>query len=176
MKATPEMRKVRFETWDRLKLVPVEMANGGYYLLLVPALFFLLSGLNPSGYSIDLTIHKGIQSVILLAMAYLAGTFLTPLLLPWVPFRRFFLKGLIMGWLVTTPVILFLFNDYSVPEMISWFLIIGAISSFTAMTYTGTSTFTSLSGVQKEMKIAVPLQISMASLGLLGWIILKFIV
>jgi hypothetical protein len=175
MKATPGMRKVHFGTWDRLKLVPVEMANGGYYLLLVPALFFLLSGLNPSGYSIDLAIHKGIQSVILLILAYLAGTFMTPLLLPWIPFRRFSLKGLIIAWLITTPVLLFFFQDYSLLEKTSWYLMIGAISSFTAMTYTGTSTFTSLSGVQKEMKTALPLQISMASLGLLGWIISKFI-
>jgi len=176
MKATPEMRRVRFTTWDRLKLVPVEMANGGYYLIIVPVLFFLLSGLNPSGYSTDLAVHKGIQAVILLALAYLAGTFVTPLLLPWIPVRRFSIKGLIVGWLVTTPVIMSFYSGYSVIEKISWHLIIGAISSFTAMTYTGTSTFTSLSGVQKEMKVAIPLQIGMGCLGVLGWIISKFIV
>jgi len=43
------------------------------------------------------------------------------------------------------------------------------------MTFTGTSTFTSLSGVQKEMKTAVPMQIGMAALGVIAWIVSKFI-
>jgi hypothetical protein len=175
MKATPEMRLVTFNTRDRLKLIPVELMYGKYYLLLVPAVFFLVSGLSPSGYSAGLAIHKGIQAVILLLLAYLSGIVITPLLLPWIPFRRFSLKGLLVGWLVTTPVIMIFFHDYTVLEKVSWHLMIGAISSFTAMNFTGTSTFTSLSGVQKEMKIALPLQIGMASLGLLGWIISKFI-
>jgi acetyl-CoA decarbonylase/synthase complex subunit gamma len=59
--------------------------------------------------------------------------------------------------------------------MISWFLMIGGISSFMAMNFTGSSTFTSLSGVQKEMKTAIPVQVTMTSLGLAGWILTRFI-
>jgi len=44
-----------------------------------------------------------------------------------------------------------------------------------AMNFTGSSTFTSLSGVQKEMKLALPLQIAAAALGLIGWIVTRFI-
>lgn len=43
--------------------------------------------------------------------------------------------------------------------------VIIAISSFIAMNYTGSSTYTSLSGVRKEMKIAVPLQLITVILG-----------
>jgi acetyl-CoA decarbonylase/synthase complex subunit gamma len=43
-----------------------------------------------------------------------------------------------------------------------------------AMNFTGSSTFTSLSGVQHEMKIALPAQITMAALGLAGWIFTRF--
>ncbi|MCL2436114.1 MAG: hypothetical protein FWD09_08290, partial [Lentimicrobiaceae bacterium] len=60
-------------------------------------------------------------------------------------------------------------------EIISWFLIIGGISSFMAMNFTGASTFTSLSGVQKEMKISLPLQIFGTALGFIGWIVTRFI-
>jgi acetyl-CoA decarbonylase/synthase complex subunit gamma len=43
------------------------------------------------------------------------------------------------------------------------------------MNFTGSSTFTSLSGVQKEMKTALPIQIGAAALGIIGWIITRFI-
>jgi acetyl-CoA decarbonylase/synthase complex subunit gamma len=60
-------------------------------------------------------------------------------------------------------------------ETISWFLIITAISSFLAMNFTGSSTYTSLSGVKKEMKISVPFQIGFAFIGLVLQIVVKFI-
>jgi acetyl-CoA decarbonylase/synthase complex subunit gamma len=45
-----------------------------------------------------------------------------------------------------------------------------AVAAFLAMNFTGASTYTSLSGVKKEMKVAVPLQIVAASVGLCVWI------
>ena len=176
MKATPEMRAVRFSTWDRMKLIPVEMANGGHYMLWVPALFLVLSGLNRKGYSIDLAYHDGLRSVFNLFIAYVTGCGVTPLLLPWIPFRRFALKGLLTGLLAAFILFFYHFLGKSPLEISSWFLMIGALSSFLAMTFTGTSTFTSLSGVQKEMKTAVPVQIGMAGLGAVACIVSKFII
>jgi hypothetical protein len=43
-----------------------------------------------------------------------------------------------------------------VASIIALFLIAPAITAYFAMNFTGCSTFTSLSGVQKEMRIAVP--------------------
>jgi hypothetical protein len=63
----------------------------------------------------------------------------------------------------------------SVIENISWFLMISAISSFLAMNFTGSSTFTSLSGVKKEMKTAVPLQITFIAVGIILMIIGKLL-
>lgn len=174
-KATPEMRSVKFPLKDRIKLIPVEITYGKYYLLLVPAIFFILAGLNPHGYSTDSAWNNGGRAVINLFSAYLSGCVLTPLFLPWIPFKRFSLKGLTVGWLIA---VLFLFLNLlgsNIFEIISWFLIMGAISSFLAMNFTGSSTFTSLSGVQKEMKLSLPLQIGAAALGLIGWIITRFI-
>jgi hypothetical protein len=175
MKATKEMRAVRFSTWDRLKLVPVEMANGKKYLVLVPAIFLILSGLNRNGYSVELAYHDGLRSVFILLIAYVTGCGITPVLLPWIPFRRFALKGLLTGWLAAIILASFHFLGQGILEIISWFLMIGSLCSFLAMTFTGTSTFTSLSGVQKEMKTAVPIQIGMAVLGVIAWIVSKFI-
>ena len=175
MKATKEMRAVKFSTWDRLKLVPVELTNGKKYLVLIPAIFLILSGLNRKEYSVDLAYHDGLRSGFILLIAYVTGCAITPVLLPWVPFRRFALKGLLTGWLAAFILAYFNFLGQGTIEIISWFLMIGSISSFLMMTFTGTSTFTSLSGVQKEMKTAVPAQIGMAGLGFIAWIISKFI-
>ena len=175
MKATREMRAVKFSVWDRLKLIPVELAYGKYYLMLVPAIFLILSGLNRHGYSVDLAYSNGLRSVFILLIAYLAGSGITPALLPWIPFRRFALKGLLTGWLGAIILAYFHLLGDTYLEIISWFLMMGGLSSFLAMNFTGTSTFTSLSGVQKEMKTALPAQIVMASLGVIVWIVSKFI-
>ncbi|MBP8041387.1 MAG: hypothetical protein KAZ36_05710 [Bacteroidales bacterium] len=174
-KATPEMRRVKFPLKDRIKLIPVEITYGKYYLLLIPAIFFLLAGFSAKGYTVDAAWSHGLRAAINLFSAYLAGCVLTPIFLPWIPFKRFSLKGLTVGWLIA---ILFLFLNLlgsHIIEIIAWFLMMGAVSSFLAMNFTGSSTFTSLSGVQKEMKISLPVQIVAASLGLIGWIITRFI-
>lgn len=175
MKATPEMRKVKFTLADRIKLIPVEIAYGKYYLIFIPALFFLLSGFNSQGYSIDLAWNRGGMPVINLWTAYLAGCVLTPLLLPWIPFRRFSLKGLISGMILAVGLAYFHYLGSNPFEVISWFLIIAGISSFMAMNFTGSSTFTSLSGVRKEMKLSLPVQIIATGIGCIGWIITRFV-
>jgi acetyl-CoA decarbonylase/synthase complex subunit gamma len=174
-KATPEMRKVTFPLVERLKLIPVEITYGKYYLLFVPALFFILSGLNIHGYSVDLAWINGGRSIINLFSAYFAGCALTPILLSWIPFKRFSLKGLFIGWIIGFILMYFHYLGNNIFEIISWFLMIGSISSFLAMNFTGSSTFTSLSGVQKEMKLSLPVQIISASVGLIGWIITRFL-
>ena len=56
----------------------------------------------------------------------------------------------------------------------AWLLMILAITSFVAMNYTGTSTYTSLSGVKREMRVAVPLQIACAAIGVGVWLAGRF--
>jgi hypothetical protein len=174
MRAGESMRTITFTLKERARLIPVEITYGSYYLILVPVLFLVLAGLQRGGYSLDRAFTDGGWAALNLSVSYLAGCALTPLALPWIPFRRFSLKGLAMGWLAA--LILFLAGTfgYNLLEVISWVLITGAISSYMAMNFTGSSTFTSLSGVQKEMKTALPMQISFAAAGLTGWIISRF--
>jgi len=174
-KATAEMRRIKFPLKERMKLIPVELAHGGYYLIFVPALFFILSGLNSNGYSIDTAWTIGGRTVVNLLASYLAGCALAPALLPYIPFKRFALKGLMTGWLIAVFLLIFNYLGNTIFEIVSWFLMAGGLSSFLAMNFTGSSTFTSLSGVQKEMKTAVPFQIGFAGLGFIGWIITRFI-
>ncbi len=174
-KATPDMRRVKFPMVERIKLIPVELTYGRYFLILVPLLFIIMAGVGPQGYSLDNAWHQGGRAAVLLFSAYIAGCVLTPAFLPWVPFRRFSLKGLAVGWMVTSAFLAFDLLGPHPLEMISWYLMMGALSSFMAMNFTGASTYTSLSGVQKEMKTALPVQIAGAALGLIGWIITRFL-
>jgi acetyl-CoA decarbonylase/synthase complex subunit gamma len=174
-KATPEMRKVDFPFWERVKLIPVELFYAGKYLLIIPLAFLLLSGFSSEGFSIAKILSSGWYSTINLLAAYVSGSVLTPILLPYIPFRRFSLKGLAIGWLTIPVLALCGTLGVEIIEIIAWTLIIGSISSFLAMNFTGASTYTSLSGVNKEMKHSIPIQIGSAAIGLLLWIISLFV-
>jgi acetyl-CoA decarbonylase/synthase complex subunit gamma len=175
MKATPEMRLVKFTFRDRFKLVPVEFIQGLKYLAPAALIFFILGGLSKSGFSQDLILKNGAKSIMNLLLALISGAILGPVLLPWLPGRSFSLKGVFPG------IVLFLFSQFIFAgkggrlELVSWLLIMTAISSFTTMNFTGASTFTSLSGVRREMRYAVPAQISAGAVGMLTWIMSRFI-
>jgi len=173
MKAEPEMRRVRFSMFDRLKVAPVEMVQGFRYLLIIGAIFFLLSGLSGSGYSIHWQV--GAMAVLNILLAYLAGTLIGPLLLPWLPGRSFSSKGAVIG--VVTFLILFFIKwiEGGYIQVAAWLFLIPAISSFLTMNFTGASTYTSLSGVKKEMRFAVPLQIIVGVTGFSLWMIARFV-
>ena len=55
------------------------------------------------------------------------------------------------------------------------FLWITGCAAFFAMNFTGSTPFTSLSGVEKEMRRGLPLQIGAAALALLLWLAGPFI-
>jgi hypothetical protein len=166
-KTTKEMRQVTFNLVDRLKLVSVDVVYAKYKLAAAFALIFILSGLNKSGISFTQAYDKGLTAIANIALAYFTGILITPIFLPYIPVKKFAFKGLITG-LILSVILLYmdkLGDNYF--EILSWFLLLPAISSFMAMNFTGASTFTSLSGVKKEMRISVPIQISFAIVGLI---------
>jgi hypothetical protein len=174
LKASESMRTVRFSFIDRLILTPVEISNSLIYLMFVLAFFFILSGISSSGYSFTNAINQGIISSIYIIAAYISGAFLTPLLLPWIPFRYFAAKGMIISCTIFLILIFMLAGDFNLFLTIGWFLISLAIASFLSMNFTGASTFTSLSGVKKEMRVFIPVQVIFSSIGLLILIFSKF--
>ncbi|MDP4183576.1 MAG: acetyl-CoA synthase subunit gamma [Bacteroidota bacterium] len=172
-KATKEMRKVTFNFTDRIKLIPVDLVYSRYRLLLAFALIFILSGLSRTGLSFHLAYEKGLYGLLNLFLAYVSGIVITPALLPYIPVRSFAFKGFITGIILSTVLLSFNKLGSSYPEMLSWFLLISGISSFLAMNFTGSSTYTSLSGVKKEMKVAVPIQIAFSIIGLILFVVGK---
>lgn len=172
-KASAEMRKVNFSFTDRAKLIPVDLMYSKYKLLIAALALFIFSGLDRQGLIFDKMAQTGFNPVINLAGAYVAGIVLAPLLLPYVPFRAFAAKGAFWGIVMT--LVLRYFYPVSLLQTIAFGFINISVASFMMMNFTGSSTYTSLSGVQKEMKIAVPLQIALASAGILLFVISKLI-
>jgi len=172
-KATKEMRRMRFPMKERIKLVPNDFLYGKNWLLIILAGFFLFAGLDRSGFLFERMLSTSLFPILNVFAAYLAGIGLGPMFLNWIPFRPFALKGAFWGLLST--VLLNVFFTVSALEWIGLGLVNVSIASFMCMNFTGSSTYTSLSGVQKEMKVAVPMQIAFMVAGVILYVISKLV-
>lgn len=148
--ATENMRTVQFTLRDRLVLTPMELIPAARQSLFVFGVIFLLNLILPRPF--------GWQDALAYIGAVLAGTVLTPVLLPLIPGRAFAWKGWLMG-LLWTAFILWRFGWFGAG---TWMLAAGyvltlpGVSAYLAMNFTGSSTYTSFSGVTKEMRGAIP--------------------
>lgn len=179
-KATAEMRLKTFATWERIVLIPIELVEALKAGVIIILGLFLLSFLGRLGGGWANALSHGLFSALAILTAILAGAVLTPILLPWLPGRAFSLKGLCLGLLAAVVLTASRWGDWITIagrlEIIAWFLLIPALSAYLAMNFTGASTYTSLSGVRKEMRWALPLQISAAIVGLILWLGSQFVV
>jgi len=173
-KATSEMRLKTFPVGERIVLIPVELVAALKSLALILPILFLVAGLVGPGSFWNNASNYGIRAILGVSTAVFAGAILSPLLLPWLPGRAFSCKGLSMGLLATLVFVgLGKFAAASLAgklEVLSWFFMIPAVSAYLAMNFTGASTYTSLSGVKKEMRLALPLEIATGTVGLGLWV------
>ncbi len=164
------MRTVTFTLAERAVLIPVELFLLAKPLLILFCLVFLLSGIGSSIFSLAAALDRGVILLAATAFGICGGAILTPLLLPWLPGRQFWLKGLgtglpaaLCGWLLFAPRL--------VPvEQIALVLWVATISSYLAMNFTGSTPFTSPSGVEYEMRRGLPVQMAAACLALALWL------
>jgi hypothetical protein len=174
-KAEKQMRRVTFTMYERFILTPVEIQ-----IILKPALItalvlLLLAGIGPGIFSFSSVLQRGGISILALAAGILAGAFVTPVLLPYLPSRKFALKGILAGSIVA--LIPILFAEPFVNGMAAYlalFLFSVTISSYLAMNFTGATPFTSPSGVEKEMKQYIPVQFASLVISLGLWIYSAF--
>jgi len=86
-------------------------------------------------------------------VSVLLGSVAVPLLLPYIPFRAFSMKGALMGGLWSAVFLMisdkFLVQDSMMVKAAYVFFML-FVSSYTALQFTGSSTYTSLSGTTKE--------------------------
>jgi len=174
-KADEGMRSVTFSLKDRVVLIPLEICMLWKKLLAALAVFYVLSGISPAFYSWSAAFYRGTLLLLATLTAIMAGAVLTPLVLPWIPFRQFWLKGTAMGSIATFIFLLFGNSALNGIEKVALSLWICGCSAFLAMNFTGSTPFTSLSGVEKEMRRGLPWQIGAMMLALLCWIAGPFI-
>jgi hypothetical protein len=99
--------------------------------------------------------------------AVLSGTVATPILLPCIPGKAFSLKGWLLGfgWALSYLGLSKRFKKGERIMSLGELLLFPAVSSYLAMNFTGSSTYTSPSGVNKEMKKVLPFMVAAAAIG-----------
>ena len=108
-------------------------------------------------------------------MAIVAGAFLTPVLLPFIPFRSFGVKGWIVGLAITVigERVLGPFPFDSRSLLATTYLFFPAASSYIALQFTGSTTYTGMSGVNRELRIGLPLYIGAVCLSAVLLVLFK---
>ena len=173
-KATREMRLKTFPLKERAVLIPIELVETIKPTVIIAPVLFLLSGIGgPAGFW-ENALHEGSFAVLAFLSAIVGGAAIHPLLLPYLPGRAFSAKGLVLGAVVAVVMLSLQGYDLSMWAgrlgILAWLLIIPAVTAYLAMNFTGASTYTSLSGVNKEMRWALRTEIGMGGGGLLIWI------
>jgi hypothetical protein len=148
MRATPEMRRVRFGMRERLTLVPVELVQAWPILaagLVVTGIAALISSPDSSAV-LSRTLMATFGTWVVAGLGF-------PALLPWLPGKAFALKGALLGlvWGLTA-VPLLAAGPWFGPALI---MATTAGLSFTGMNFTGASTFTSQTGALFEVNRAI---------------------
>jgi hypothetical protein len=167
LEATPEMRAVTFTLKERLILTPMELSFAWSRASLACVTAVLLASAavgHAAGTSAVLARAGWILAPA--AAGLICGAFVTPLLLPWIPGRAFALKGALVG-IVAAGLMAPAGARVSLPALLGIISGVPAMSSFAAMNFTGSTPFTSLSGVTREMRRALPWQVA----GAVVWLI-----
>ena len=107
--------------------------------------------------------------VVILALAVHAFVTL-PLLLPWLPGRSFALKGAVVGLMAGLLLFAWGGTGLSLPESGALLGGIVVASSYLGMNFTGSTPYTSPSGVEWEMRRAIPVQFFLAAGALVLWV------
>ncbi len=142
--ATPEMRRVTFGLLERVVLIPVELVHVFLPTLVAAAVLYLAAG-------------KLVASGVVAAA--LAGVVLFPILLPWIPTREFTSKGFILGAVVAIPFARAIASAKSASSpAAAWIwgtafvLVAMPVTAFLSLNFTGSTPFTSRSGVRREIQ------------------------
>ncbi len=170
-KETPaRMRQVTFTLKERLVLIPVELSFVPKYALWIILGLFVLSGIGSHIFSFEVAWARGIMTTAALIGGILAGAVAVPALLPWIPGVAFAVKGALTGLVAGVIVALFFWSQTTLLESLALLFCTSALSSFMAMNFTGSTPYTSPSGVEKEMRRAIPLQALAGLIALVTWI------
>jgi hypothetical protein len=167
MKAGPAMRRVTFGVLDRLDVAWFELTEAARKAVIISGVLFVVMGITLQGFSLPAAWNRSSSLLGLIAAGILSGTLLTAAFLPLLPGKAFSFKGGVAGAVLAGGILLFRAASgaaVSVSATVSILLFVSAVSAYLALNYTGCSTYTSLSGVKKEIRCALPAIIGMVLL------------
>lgn len=166
MKVTAAMREVRFGFTDRLVLTPIELVGTLKPALIIFGVLLIMNLIFHGAQPAFQILGRILTEFLPFLGTALVGTVLVPALLPYLPGRALSWKGWFLGllWAVTC---LWLLPQKNWLQSAAYLLLLPSLASFLAMNFTGSTTYTSLSGVVREMKAALPAQIGSVGLGIL---------
>ncbi|MBF0530236.1 MAG: hypothetical protein HQK55_13380 [Deltaproteobacteria bacterium] len=169
-KAETGMRQITFSLWERLILTPVELSLAIKPFLWAVLAAILISGIGPHIFSLNAAWSRGLAAISALLVGVLCGTVIMPALLPWTPTPAFSQKGAIIGGLGGALMTALTWSRVGLVEHLALMVLTIVISSFLAMNFTGSTPFTSPTGVEKEMRQAIPWQIGGLLVSVVVWI------
>lgn len=175
MTASVEMRRVTFHFSERLVLIPVELVNMRKQLLFGIPLLFFLGGIGPDIFSLSEAWARGSAAVASALTGVIAGACLAPLLLPWLPGQTFAFKGAMTGFVAGFIGCITFYSTLGLLGSIALLMTITTVSSWCTMHFTGSTPFTSPSGVQMEMRQALPAQAAALVVAGLSWLATPFV-
>lgn len=170
MVTTPAMKQLTFTLRERLALTPIELVTAAKWAVPIVASMVLLPVLSGG----ELLIAAVMPPLVLGAGTLLTGAVAAPVLLPWLPGRSFAMKGAVAGGCL---VALLIWADSGTTgwlEAAALFLAVTPVTAFLTLNFTGSTPFTSRSGVKKEMRLALPLMALSLLAGIFLWIAARF--
>jgi hypothetical protein len=174
MTATPPMRAVSFDLGERLVLAPVELSLAARPVSLALAAGVLgVSALGRGGPSARRALWQGGPAIGVALTSLLGGGLVTPALLPWLPGRALSVKGATVGAALAAGSVLVLRPRLSGAAAVSVLAGVPAATSYMAMNFTGSTPYTSPSGVQREMRRALPFQVAGAAVAVVAALLAK---
>ena len=173
--ATPDMRRVRFRWFERLTVAWLELVIHFRKMLLCGLAFAALAGVSAEGPFWSTAWNRGARVFLLWVLSYGLAGILGPLLLPCLPTRAFSIKGACLGAGLAALGVWVAGTDWSVLQSTGWILLVTAGASHMLLNFTGATTFTSPSGVRREVRLALPAQIAVGAIGLVAWTVGGFL-
>jgi hypothetical protein len=162
-KKTQSMRVISFRLYDRAVLAPIEIVHAfKWFVAFVLAIAVFSMPMDKAYWS------RVLGMELLATASFFAGTVAFPLLLPFLPFRAFALKGLTLGLVAILSAGLLAVATLKTPVLP--LAAVGmpgvAIVVWLAMNFTGCTTFTSQTGAALELKLAWKPLLALAAAGL----------
>jgi hypothetical protein len=157
--ASPDMRIVQFPLVDRLKVMLVDLMVAIWPMLLVSIILYFLGGWWPVAAAVTAT---------------LSGSLLFPILLPWLPTRYFSIKGFILGFITASPFVIHAIMDATIEVFwlkgilaLAYLLTLPSLTAYLSLMFTGSTTFTSRTGVKREIAVYFPWMAWMFGIGVI---------